>query len=81
MIIDTHDENVCDPVWSLYSKALQRFGAVSTMIERDDNIPEFQILRDELTIAEDIATNVLTNDELQITNQIKQYHSLNQQAC
>lgn len=41
MIIDTHDHDVCDPVWALYATSLKRFGAVSTMIERDDDIPEF----------------------------------------
>ncbi len=64
MIIDTHDHDVCDPVWALYAVALKRFGAVSTMIERDDDIPEFTQLRQELSIAEDIATRTLTSEEL-----------------
>ena len=38
-IIDTHDHPVCEDVWMLYRAALKRFGAVSTIIERDDNIP------------------------------------------
>lgn len=59
MIIDTHDHDVCDSVWELYATALQRFGAVSTMIERDDDIPEFPQLRHELAIAEDIAMKTL----------------------
>jgi len=67
MIIDTHDHDVCDPVWDLYSYALERFGAVSTMIERDDNIPPFEELRQELTIAEKIAAKILTPQQLQIT--------------
>jgi len=66
MIIDTHDHDVCDPVWELYASALKRFGAVSTMIERDDHIPEFQQLRQELAIAEDIAARTLNNEELQL---------------
>jgi len=60
MIVDTHDHDVCDPVWSLYATALKRFGAVSTMIERDDDIPEFTQLRQELAIAEDIAVRTLS---------------------
>jgi len=68
MIIDTHDHDVCDPVWDLYGYALERFGAVSTMIERDDNIPPFIALRQELEIAEKIAANVLTKEQLQITS-------------
>jgi len=68
MIIDTHDHNVCDPVWELYGRALQHFGAVSTMIERDDNIPTFQELRTELAIAEKIALETLPADMLEINN-------------
>lgn len=66
MIIDTHDHNICDPVWDLYAKALKRFGAISTMIERDDNIPEFNQLRAELAIAEKIAAETLPAQDLVI---------------
>jgi uncharacterized protein (UPF0276 family) len=38
-LLDTHDHPVCDPVWDLYRRAVERFGAVSTLIERDDHIP------------------------------------------
>jgi len=47
-IIDTHDEPIIDAVWDLYAAALRRFGPVSTMIERDDNIPPLAELIDEL---------------------------------
>ena len=70
MIIDTHDHDVCDPVWDLYEYALGRFGAVSTMIERDDNIPPFAELRQELAIAEKIARKVLTAEQLQIKHKV-----------
>jgi uncharacterized protein (UPF0276 family) len=66
MIIDTHDHDVCDPVWDLYRKALQHFGAVSTMIERDDHIPKFPELRKELKIAEKIAIDTLPATALAI---------------
>jgi len=64
MLIDTHDHDICDPVWALYGTALKRFGAVSTMIERDDNIPEFPQLRQELAIAENIAARTLPAEAL-----------------
>ncbi|MEI2806735.1 MAG: DUF692 family multinuclear iron-containing protein [Albidovulum sp.] len=48
-LIDTHDQPVCNDVWNLYGQALQRFGPVSTMIERDDNIPPLAELVAELT--------------------------------
>jgi len=58
-IVDTHDHDVPEPVWALYAEALKRFGPVSTMIERDDNIPEFPILFAELAHARAIARGVL----------------------
>jgi len=40
-LLDTHDHPICDAVWALYERAVRRFGAVSAMVEWDDNIPEF----------------------------------------
>jgi uncharacterized protein len=54
-LIDTHDSPVIPPVWELYSHAIKRFGAVSTMIERDDNIPALEELLQELNHARQIA--------------------------
>jgi|ERR1700722_562111 len=50
-IIDTHDAPVAESVWNLYRLAGERFGAVSTMIERDANIPPLEDLLEELDIA------------------------------
>jgi uncharacterized protein len=57
-IIDTHDAPIIDPVWDLYAEAVRRFGDVSTMIERDDNIPELSELLEELDQARRIARSV-----------------------
>ena len=58
-VIDTHDHDVPSSVWDLYCAALKRFGGISTMIERDANIPEFSALEAELTIARNIARDTL----------------------
>jgi uncharacterized protein (UPF0276 family) len=58
-VIDTHDHPVRNEVWDLYRHALQRFGAVSTMIERDDHIPPFAELEAELAVARRHAADVL----------------------
>ena len=58
--IDTHDALVIEPVWNLYQKALERLGPVSTMIERDDNIPPIHDLLTELSYARKLAHQVLT---------------------
>ncbi|MDD2544834.1 MAG: DUF692 family protein [Burkholderiaceae bacterium] len=54
-IIDTHDHPVAQPVWDLYAQACQRFGAVPTLIERDDRIPPLAELLGEIAVARRIA--------------------------
>jgi len=58
-LIDTHDHPVPDPVWELYSAAVRRFGGVSTMIERDANIPPLEELCGELDAARQLAARTL----------------------
>jgi uncharacterized protein len=54
-LIDTHDHPVAAPVWDLYAQAVAHFGAVPTMIERDDNIPPLGELVSELNVAREVA--------------------------
>jgi len=58
-IIDTHDAPVAPEVWDLYGHAVRRFGDVATMIERDDNIPELEVLVAELDTSRSIASQHL----------------------
>jgi uncharacterized protein len=44
ILIDTHSGPVCDAVWRLYEAALERFGAVPTLIEWDTDIPALDTL-------------------------------------
>ena len=53
-LIDTHDHPIAQPVWDLYAEAVQLFGPVATMIERDDNIPPLDAMLAELAIAREI---------------------------
>ncbi|NIJ65320.1 hypothetical protein FHR20_002282 [Sphingomonas leidyi] len=55
LLIDTHDQPVPDPVWSLYAHVLPKLGPVATMIERDDAIPPLHELLAELGTARRIA--------------------------
>jgi len=50
---------VCEDVWELYAAALRRFGAVSTMIERDDNIPPLDKLLIEVARTREMAGKIL----------------------
>ena len=41
MLIDTHDHPVTDKVWTLFERAIENLGPVSTLIEWDDQIPSY----------------------------------------
>jgi len=43
---------VAPPVWALYREALQRFGAVPTLVEWDTDIPELTVLLAEARTAD-----------------------------
>ncbi len=45
LLLDTHDHPVPAPVWALYDEALALFGEVSTLVEWDDHIPPFDVLK------------------------------------
>jgi uncharacterized protein (UPF0276 family) len=55
LLIDTHSAPVCDDVWSLYARALRRFGALPTLIEWDTDIPALDVLLAEAARADAIA--------------------------
>lgn len=59
LLIDTHDHPVPSPVWQLYREAVRRFGAVSTLVEWDDQIPAFDELIAEANRAREIQSEVL----------------------
>lgn len=50
-VIDDHGSRVAPAVWSLYDAALQRFGAVPTLIEWDTDVPPLDVLLDEARLA------------------------------
>jgi uncharacterized protein (UPF0276 family) len=44
LLIDSHDAPVAPQVWALYERVIARIGPRPTLIERDDNLPEFATL-------------------------------------
>jgi uncharacterized protein len=51
VVIDDHSSRVHEPVWQVYRHALQRLGAVPTLIEWDTDIPAFDVLLAEAQTA------------------------------
>jgi uncharacterized protein (UPF0276 family) len=44
LLVDSHDAPVAPEVWALYARLIARIGARPTLIERDDNLPDFATL-------------------------------------
>ena len=58
-LLDTHSDHVKDEVFDLYRRAIQRTGAVSTLVEWDDDIPSWDVLAAEAAKARRFRTEVL----------------------
>lgn len=58
LLLDTHDHPVRDEVWQLYRNAIERWGNISTLIEWDDQLPDFARLDQERTRAQSIAQSI-----------------------
>lgn len=58
-LIDTHDGPVVPAVWDLYRLAVRCFGPVSTLVEWDDHVPEWDVLCAEAELARAVETEVV----------------------
>jgi uncharacterized protein (UPF0276 family) len=51
LLIDAHGAPVADAVWSLYRRTLARSGPVPTLIEWDNDVPDFATMVAEVSLA------------------------------
>ncbi len=54
LLIDSHNAPVVDPVWDLYETLIKRTGPLPTLIEWDNDIPEWPVLASEVRLADAI---------------------------
>jgi uncharacterized protein (UPF0276 family) len=54
LLIDDHASPVADPVWALYSQTIARAGALPTLVEWDNDVPDFPVLMAEAARAAEI---------------------------
>ena len=47
LLIDSHGSEVADAVWGLYARALESTGPLPTLIEWDNDVPSYGVLRDQ----------------------------------
>ena len=60
-VIDTHGSAVCHEVWELYRWYLGEVGRpISTLIEWDNDLPDFKVLNEEVLKAQAIVREVLS---------------------
>lgn len=51
LLIDSHDTAVKDPVWALYREVIGKTGPVASLIEWDNDVPAWPVLRAEAELA------------------------------
>lgn len=56
IVIDDHGSPVCAAVWELYAYALQRLGAIPTLVEWDTGIPALEVLLGQADLARAVAS-------------------------
>ncbi|MDP2740399.1 MAG: DUF692 domain-containing protein [Pseudorhodobacter sp.] len=54
LLIDAHGTPVADPVWALYAEVIARTGPLPTLVEWDNDVPEWPVLRAEAARAQAI---------------------------
>lgn len=54
LLIDAHDRPVDDAVWALYEWVVERIGPVPTLIEWDNSVPDWPVLKREAILADRI---------------------------
>ncbi|WGD29788.1 DUF692 domain-containing protein [Ancylobacter sp. WKF20] len=52
LLIDSHDTPVTDEVWALYAEVIARTGPIATLIEWDNDVPDWPVLRAEAEAAD-----------------------------
>ena len=59
LLIDSHSAQVATPVWTLYRKVIEQYGAQPTLVEWDNDVPTWNVLQ-----AEAKSANTIINDSL-----------------
>lgn len=63
LLIDAHDREVADPVWTLYENLIVQIGPRPTLIEWDNDVPEWDVLQAEAHRADAILANAVAKIE------------------
>lgn len=54
LLIDAHDREIVDPVWSLYTRVIERSSHRPTLVEWDNDVPDWDVLFTEAVRADQV---------------------------
>ena len=60
ILIDTHNQRVCDEVWDLFDYTLAKHGGRPALVEWDSDFPDFSILMDQTELVSTKISNAST---------------------
>ncbi len=63
-LLDTHSQRVCEEVWELYRFATRRIGAVASLVEWDEDIPDWDSLEAESLRAREVRREALADSRM-----------------
>jgi uncharacterized protein (UPF0276 family) len=58
LLIDNHGHPVVDPVWKLYAETIATAGPKPTLIEWDNDVPDWPVLAAEAALAAEVLNRV-----------------------
>ena len=61
LLIDSHGAAVADPVWTLYAEVIARIGPRPTLVEWDNDLPDWPVLAAEAARADRILTGAMAH--------------------
>jgi len=62
LLIDAHDRAVADPVWALFRHVLSRVGPVPSLVEWDNDVPDWPVLLAEARVAQALLDEAVAED-------------------
>ncbi len=62
LLIDTHDREVSVAVWAIYESVIAKLGPVFTLVEWDNELPAWRVLKDEARKADAIISRYSRGD-------------------
>jgi uncharacterized protein len=62
LLIDAHDRPVANAVWSLYERVIAKAGRLPTLIEWDNDVPDWSVLAREAVLAEAAMARAATRE-------------------